>query len=103
MATNVIKAPAGLGKTSMLIEKIEKLDAARFKRIEFYVPTLKLAREIEANLLARGQTVHVVLGREQAPPDGEPMCKKASLAHEVSRLGYSVFPVLCMGGRNARR
>ncbi len=96
MTALVVKAPAGLGKTSLVIEKIK---TSSHKRIEIYVPTLALAREIHAKLVTLGETALVILGREQESEPGQTMCQKHVLAGAIARIGYHVFPVICMGAQ----
>ena len=94
MTVHVIKAPAGLGKTSLILDK---LPALAHKRVEIYVPTLDLANEIHAKLSNSQVTSKIVMGREQPDGAGQSMCRKPTLAREISKLGYPVFPIICMG------
>jgi len=94
MTVHAIKAPAGLGKTTLVLEKIK---SSAHKRIEIYVPTLALAREIHAKLVAQGESALVILGREQESEPEQTMCRKPLVAGVIARLGWPVFPAICMG------
>jgi len=94
MTVHVIEAPAGIGKTSQIIDK---LDGTLHQRVEFYVPTLALAQEIHNKLTTAKVKSRVVFGRGQPGNAKTTMCQKPALAHEISKLGYPVFPVICMG------
>jgi hypothetical protein len=94
MSAHILKAPAGLGKTTQILTLLEKSPE---RRIEFYVPTLGLAKEINEKLTAKRISSRIILGRSQLNDTGQTMCEKPELAAEVAKLGFPVFPVICMG------
>jgi hypothetical protein len=94
MTVHVVRAPAGLGKTSLVIQKIKD---SPHQRVEIYVPTLNLAREIHAKLAEQNVAALVILGRDQEREPGKTMCRKPKLARAIARIGYPVFPIICMG------
>src|SRR5687768_9750216 len=96
MPVKVIKAPAGLGKTTTVLEL---LDDARYGFMEIYVPTHELAQELEAKLRLRPMrpASRIVLGREREGPTGDRMCLKHEHARVIAKYGHPVFPVLCLG------
>ena len=95
MKVKIIKAPAGLGKTSMVLKQLR---TATYGTAEIYVPTHKLAEEISALLSSGTAPVSnvVIRGRGHEPVAGEPMCKKHLQAAELSRKGWPVTPLLCV-------
>lgn len=94
MTVHAIKAPAGLGKTTLVLDKLQ---SSAHERVEIYVPTLELANEIQGKLAAVAVRSRVLKGRDQPDGPGQTMCRKPDLAREISKLGYPVFPVICMG------
>lgn len=99
MSVHIIKAPAGLGKTTLTIEQIKNY-GAQYARIEIYVPTLELAAEINEQLVVLDITSRIIKGRNKEVADGETMCRLPETAAEISKRGYPVFPILCMGRTN---
>ena len=89
-----IKAPSGLGKTTVVLDSIT---GSEHKRVEIYVPTLALANETHGTLTKAQVTSRIVMGREQPDDTGQTMFHKPALARETAKLGYPVFPVICMG------
>ncbi|EHL24406.1 hypothetical protein KYG_03094 [Acidovorax sp. NO-1] len=96
MTIEVLKAPAGCGKTHAYVDMITRVSP--LTQIEIYVPTIKLAEEIKQAIAQRG-TAHrasVIRGREQIGPHNQPLCMRHILAAAMSSKGVSVFPTLCM-------
>ena len=90
----MIRAPAGLGKTSLVVEMLaDRTDGAA----ELYVPTHALGEEVGRNLLEANPalSVKVVAGRSHLGTDGKPLCRKHEIAEEVARGGGEVYPSLC--------
>ena len=96
MTVEVLKAPAGCGKTRAYVDMITRVSS--LTQIEIYVPTIKLAEEIEQAIVQRGTAhrVSVIKGRQQIGPQNQPLCKRHVLAAAMSSKGVSVFPTLCM-------
>lgn len=96
MTTQVLKAPAGSGKTRAYIDMIT--GAGADTQAEIYVPTIKLAMEVKRNIDLRGTAhrVSVIKGREQLGHHHQPLCKRHLLANAISQQGVSVFPTMCM-------
>ena len=92
MAVKVIKAAAGLGKTSRLVSL---LDNTLYGKVEVYVPTHELGEQISASLEVAFQHRVVIKGRSQPSPRGGRMCAKHKQAELLSEKGYPVYPVLC--------
>ena len=86
LEATVIRAPAGLGKTTLVLDAIARGDG---RSVEIYVPTHKLAEEVGEILRAANSqlTVKVIGGRNHAGPDGKPLCKKHKLAAEIAAAG----------------
>ena len=89
-----MKAPAGVGKTSLVIEMLK---ASFHKRVEIYVPSHVLAEEVHAKLSAEQVTAQIIVGRTRELQEERTMCRKPQLADAIARLGYPVFPIICMG------
>jgi len=95
LRVEIIKAPAGIGKSSLTANSIA--NATRYP-IEIYAPTHKLAIEWYKNIIKQNPTlkVSIIGGRSHLTINGQPLCKKAKLAQELSNAGLSVFPNLCL-------
>ncbi len=89
----VIRAQAGLGKTSVTLETLAELASGR--TVHFYAPTHDLAEEVAERAGALGLPVRVMRGRNRKIGDGEHMCAKHELASDVARAGLPVWPTLC--------
>lgn len=94
MKVHIIKAPAGLGKTSRVVESLR---TAAFHKAEIYLPTHALATEISAALGTGANPVSNVVtqGRSREVTPGQFMCKKHVQAAELSSKGWPVTPLLC--------
>ena len=90
----VVCTPAGVGKTSLVVEEIAQREGGR---IEMYVPTHALAEEVAKKIRCANPklTVKVMAGRSHPGPDGKPLCKKHQLAEEAARAGADVYGSLC--------
>ena len=111
-----IKAAAGLGKTSQIISELIAMRVKPNERvdIEYYVPTHELGRQVEDDIRqafnekadriesvtnqVASVDVRVIRGRDNQTPDGIAMCRKASEAAALNRLGKSVEFLLCNNG-----
>lgn len=93
LPAKVIRAPAGLGKTSVVVQRI----ALSKQTFEIYVPTHKLAEELKALILSHNvnRRVGVIAGRSHKDSSGTPMCQKYLLAEQIAKAKLSVFPTLC--------
>ena len=94
MIPEIIKAPAGIGKTQLAAAKI----ATSTKRpIEVYTPTHALGTEWHNSLKQKNPSLDIVqiCGRSHVGAVGQPLCRKDDLAQEVIKAGLSVFPTLC--------
>lgn len=93
-AAKVIRAPAGLGKTSLVVKGLAK---GQFKYAEVYVPTHALAQEIERELKKANPNlrVNVIAGRSHVGTSGVPMCAKHTVAEELARVGASIYASMC--------
>jgi hypothetical protein len=99
-----IRAPAGIGKTTAIVNVITGRRDLQGKNIEIYVPTHDLAEQMARDILAvRDLHVIVIRGRSRDHPSGEPMCKKSKLAAKISELGLGVKSTLCGNSENDRR
>ncbi|MFB1018246.1 MAG: hypothetical protein QMC46_09180, partial [Burkholderiaceae bacterium] len=104
-----IKATAGLGRTSKLINKLISRNAIELGDIHYFVPTLALSEQLRADLdaelsfevdstslgLFTFSRVQVIKGRDKTDEDDKPLCEKAALAKDVAKLGLSVATTLC--------
>jgi hypothetical protein len=90
----VICAPAGLGKTSLVVEAIAQHEGGR---VEIYVPTHTLGEEVAINARRANPRLKVkaMAGRSHPGADGKPLCKKYKLAEEIARAGGEVYASLC--------
>mgnify|MGYP003635560251 CR=1 FL=1 len=108
-----IKATAGLGKTSKLINKLISRNAIELGDIHYFVPTLALSEQLRADLdaelsfevdstslgLFTFSRVQIIKGRDKTDEDDNPLCAKAALAKDVAKLGLSVATTLCKSGK----
>ena len=94
MFVEVIKAPAGIGKTALTAKQIAK---STHYPIEIYTPTHQLGSEWKKSIEKHNPKLEVIHihGRAHGLEDGKPLCKKAMLAQEVSKAGVAVYPNLC--------
>jgi hypothetical protein len=92
VAVKVIKAAAGLGKTSMLVKL---LDDTLYGKVEIYVPTHDLGGQVAESLTAAFQHHVVIKGRSQPAPNGTRMCARHVEAELLLAKGYPVYPILC--------
>lgn len=94
MITEIIKAPAGIGKTQLAVAQVAKSSR---KPIEIYTPTHALGGEWQENLKKVAPELKVIhiFGRAQPGPDGQTLCRKSELAQALSKSGQAVFPNLC--------
>src|SRR5438552_3815737 len=90
----VIKAPAGLGKSTLVRDAIAQRGGGG---AEIYVPTHALAEEQAKNFHAANPKLKlkVIAGRSHPGSDGKPLCKKHKLAEEVAKAGGEVYSSLC--------
>ena len=108
-----IRATAGLGKTSKLINKLISRNAIELGDIHYLVPTLALSEQLRADLdeelsfevnstslgLFNFSRVQIIKGRDKTDEEGNPLCEKAALAKDVAKLGLSVATTLCKSGK----
>ena len=108
-----IRATAGLGKTSKLINKLISRNAIELGDIHYFVPTLALSEQLRADLdeelsfevnstslgLFNFSRVQIIKGRDKTDEEGNPLCEKAALAKDVAKLGLSVATTLCKSGK----
>lgn len=109
-----LRAPAGSGKSQMVIDAIRDKKARYLELVRdtkyshpkqptwYFVPTIALARDLADRLskdapdvdaqVIRGRTAGLGEGKEA---DGPPPCKKAELAAELSANSIAVKPSLC--------
>ena len=108
--TRLIKATAGLGKTHNVIEEIAPflfLKRPYRLSIEVYVPSLKLAKEVNDKLsaatseLPSGESFlvddsysNVIVGRTRTK-NGIDVCKRKAEVEEATSLGKSVSKEIC--------
>lgn len=87
----LIRAEAGLGKSSAAQRALAQLPDLGGKNVEIYVPTKKLAREWAEGLKRENEEldVRVVEGRS------EDTCHKSELVKKVAKLGGGVSHHLC--------
>jgi hypothetical protein len=93
MFVDVIKAPAGLGKTREFAMRVALSPAL----VEVYVPTHKLAEEWRDSILQTNpaKRVQVMYGRSAERHVGVRMCARHTLADDLSRAGVAVYQNLC--------
>lgn len=95
-----MKAPAGIGKTQIAAAQVA--NSANFPA-EIYTPTHVLGAEWQDSLLKHNPALNVIhlCGRARIMENGQPLCKKASIAQDISKAGLSVYPNLCMRHQGA--
>lgn len=93
----VIRAEAGLGKSTATLEEIRQaLRANADLRILYMVPSLDLGEELAEKARAAGIKARVLRGRSQPRPDGDgTMCAKSEIAETIAALSLSVTETLC--------
>lgn len=93
MLANVIKAPAGLGKTRAFAERVAKFTTTT----EVYVPTHKLAEECRDLILQvnPAKRVQIVRGRSFEVQPKVHLCARHLLADDLSKAGVPVYQNLC--------
>ena len=89
-----IRAAAGLGKTSVVVEELSQRKIWHGRNVEIYVPTTELADEIAAKIRSNGLAACVMRGRSNGAPD-YPMCEKYNAADQAAKLGLRVYSTLC--------
>ncbi|TSA58023.1 MAG: hypothetical protein D4R41_05425 [Sediminibacterium sp.] len=91
-----IKAPAGIGKTEVVIKKIVEIVKKERAYIEVYLPSNKLALEFEKRILEADHTVSVQIihGRysKNAPKNH---CTKSASAQYLASSNVSALSLLC--------
>lgn len=93
-----IRAAAGLGKTSAIIDELAQRDFWRERHVHMYVPTGALAEELAEKIAEKGLCVRVVRGR-----GSRDMCKKRKAAQKAAMLGLNVYQTMCKRkGSNGR-
>lgn len=94
MFVEVIKALAGIGKTTLTAKQIAN---STHYPIEIYTPTHQLNSEWKKNIEKHNADLLVIHihGRTHILENGTPLCKKAMLVKEVSKAGVAVYPNLC--------
>lgn len=97
---HVIKAEAGIGKSTGVITAIKKaLRKNPNARILYMVPSLELGEELATKAKAQGIPARVMRGRSQPKPGAidrkDTMCAKAEIAETLSALSISVSDTLC--------
>ncbi len=93
----VIRAEAGLGKSTATLEEIRQaLRANADLRILYMVPSLDLGEELATKAREAGIDARVLRGRSQPRPDGDgTMCAKSEIAETIAALSLSVTETLC--------
>jgi hypothetical protein len=100
-----IKATAGLGKTTKIIEKLISYSALNKGDVHYYVPNHRLSKGVvksiseeldfdfsEDEMFSR---VKVIAGRGQKDDKGSSLCQKSELAELTASAGLSVAKSLC--------
>lgn len=94
-----IAAPAGIGKSHMVISSIVKefsIFLTKPRLIEIYVPTHKLAQQMFDNLREFNRLKVVIIhGRSRLDKDGTTYCKKSALVKTLSGYGYGIYNNVC--------
>lgn len=85
---NLVQAAMGLGKTTLLIEKLIKHDM----RTDFYVPDHALAMELLVKIERMGGKAVVIHGRSQVVTGEDRYCTKWQLIEAVSKLPGARVP-----------
>ncbi len=93
LSATLIKAPMGIGKTTGVLAEVGAISG----KVEIYVPTHHLARELHDIVKTKfpHKTVVAISGRSALGTNGKPMCKKHKLAAEVAAAGGEVYSSLC--------
>lgn len=96
MDADVVKAPAGLGKTRAYAERVAR--NVGLGVTEVYTPTLKLAEEWRSHVRAAAPyaKVQIIHGRGHEIQPGVHMCMRHTMAENLSQAGIAVYPNLCM-------
>jgi len=91
----VFCAPAGVGKTTQFAKTIAT--ARLWRRVEVYVPTLKLAQEWKNAIHWHDprMRVQIIAGRHQLDKGGKPLCRRHVAAALITSAGQSVYSRLC--------
>ncbi|WP_415878539.1 hypothetical protein [Methylomonas sp. TEB] len=94
-----ITAPAGIGKTTAIVEEVAKY--AEHHLVEIYVPRHDLANEIRENILKINTNLNVTVIRGRAYRDEKnkndlPLCKKHELIDSIAGYGYNIYEDVCM-------
>ena len=101
---SAFKVTSGAGKTRAVIKALTTLPKLKYKAVDIYVPTHKVAEEVAKDLRAAGQgvRVQVMKGRafedataEPGTPERHPMCRKWELAKDLGKRGLPVGQSLC--------
>ncbi len=107
-----IKATAGLGKTTQIIEKLISRSALKNGDVHYYVPNHRLSTELTNDLseeldfdFSQGQghifsRVKTVAGRSQKDKQGNTLCQKSKLAESTAEAGLSISKTLCKNKDN---
>lgn len=105
--TLAIKATAGLGKTSRVIQELINYNLIELGDIHYYAPTHSLIQQLEVDLnevltlelddsyLIRSE---VIYGRDRLDRNNHPMCLKSALATKIAQAGLNVSTTLCKSG-----
>ncbi len=90
----LVKAAAGLGKSTVTLEAIARL---QLRTVHYFLPTHKLADELVAKAEERGINVTVRRGREYVAKDtGQPICKKSQVIKLLAKIGiHRVYNLVC--------
>ena len=85
------KAPAGLGKSTMLLQEI----LHRELTCDYFVPSYQLAIE-QSNRLPLGMSI-AIRGRSHKLEGSDPLCAKWESADSLTRIGlaHKTMPLLC--------
>ena len=94
-----IAAPAGIGKTKIILEHIATV--AKNKFIEIYVPTHQLANEVRKTLLEFKPKLKVTVIRGRTFIDKNTgavaLCKKSDLIGSIQNYDYNIYKDVCKG------
>ncbi|MEO9900583.1 MAG: hypothetical protein ABJF28_07275 [Nisaea sp.] len=93
----VIRASPGAGKSTLERELMaERAADGQLVNVAFHVPTLALAAEATREAEGLGLSAQAIRGRSALRPDGNgPMCAKAELVEQASRIGLSAMEHFC--------
>jgi len=105
-----IKATAGLGKTTQIIEKLISYSALNHGDVHYYVPSHRLSKEVEEKLSkeldfdlsdeSRFSRVDIVAGRKQKGENGLPLCQKSEITDKAAKAGLNVEKNFCKNADN---